>query len=839
MDTSVPKEIIVKLWDLNTLDNKFQKKFASVFVQQDRKYVGMLLFNQENSCKLLFNPYSKVKFTLKNMQTSQIYGESSIVLRMLKDLKGKQGQILALDGSTIDEIKPHSGFKPNIELEYQWNPAPIDKGKLFDLGDIDSGLKEAWNTLRELVDQLLELLNEQLETDQDVNQQLIQYLETKIANQIQKITDEKEATVDHLHGARKTLEDTERAFADFEERDMKSVDEINNSVSQVENFIKMLEANSEEAKKKNLEIRKKTGTVASLTVEDKEIRLGDEKIRHKKKTHIDNVLSRIFQLELGHLKTLDQLSMNEGLHEAEEATKIFDDVIEMDGDLPNPHLNDKLKLDAQELLNDRQMVTKTLENEIDILDKNLENLDSEIDINLNNLKDLRSERYEKIQDNVRLERIIKELEEEEEKAVRLIETLRDKATPIKDISLETSRRITDKSRSKSNANTKTMSIRINENNIELDANEFEPDKLGSKLIENKHLRDKARSELGEGESKWKSRVNNLYEGVDDLYTPSTKEMDQRAEIHRLLDELKECRTRTELLLSLLDEIQREKHDIESENMRIMRQELAKRLTSDEIHINKVRTAIANTKQENKEKDTMIREHKVKIKNLEIKFQKLLEKRKHLLTLIETLKRKVAQRESEEAQEKKAYEDSLKLSTRQIEINEEIKNLKRQIAEVSKAISLLNDEIEDLREELIVIQAKITMKITINRKRMEADRQQEYIPDRNDPADVKIAQYLNSDGTTVPIKKLATNEYMFGRKKIYLTQNASSPGGYSVSIPAENKTITIATLLTTYAEEEIKHLSALREDQEMVIGEGDQTIRAAASPNAGREVATFG
>lgn len=834
MDTSVPKEIIVKLWDLNTLDDKFQKKFASVFVQQDRKYVGMLLFNQENSCKLLFNPYSKVKFTLKNMQTSQIYGESSIVLRMLKDLKGKQGQILALDGSTIDEIKPNSGFKPNIELEYQWNPAPIDKGKLFDLGDIDSGLKEAWNTLRELVDQLLELLNEQLETDQDVNQQLLQYLETKIANQIAKITDEKEATVDYLHGARKTLADTERAFADFEQRDMKSVGEINNSVSQVDNLIHTLEANSEEAKKKNLEIRKKTGTVTSLTAEDKEIRLSDEKVRHKKKTHIDNVLSRIFQLELGHLKTLDQLSMNEGLHEAEEATKIYDDVIEIDGELPNPHLNDKEKLDAQELLNDKQMETKLLENEIDILDKNLDNLDSEMDINLNNLSDLRAERYDKIQDNVRLEKLIKELEEEEEKAVRLIESLRDKATPIKDISLETSRRITDKSRSKSNANTKTMSIRINENNIE-----FEPDKLGSKLIENKHLRDRARSDLGEGESKWKSRVNNLYEGVDDLYTPSTKEMDQRAEIHRLLDELKECRTRTELLLSLLDEIQREKHDIESENMRIMRQELAKRLTSDEIHMNKVRAAIASTKLENKEKDTMIQEHKVKIKNLEIKFQKLLEKRKYLYTLLETLKRKVAQRESEEAQGKKAYEDSLKLSTKQIEINEEIKNLKRQIADVSKAIAVLNEDIEDLREELIIIQEKITMKITINRKRMEADRQQEYIPDRNDPADVKIAQYLNVEGTTVPIKKLATNEYMFGRKKIFLTQNASSAGGYSVNIPAENKTIPITTLLTTYAEEEIKHLSALREDQEMVIGEGDHTIRAAASPNAGREIPTFG
>lgn len=48
-DTQKPKEIIVKLRDLNTHDKEFQKKYAAVYVQQDRRYVDMLIFNDENS----------------------------------------------------------------------------------------------------------------------------------------------------------------------------------------------------------------------------------------------------------------------------------------------------------------------------------------------------------------------------------------------------------------------------------------------------------------------------------------------------------------------------------------------------------------------------------------------------------------------------------------------------------------------------------------------------------------------------------------------------------------------------------------------------------------------
>lgn len=159
MDTSAPKEIIVKLWDYNTLDSAFQKKFAAVFVQQDRRYIDMLLVNEKSSeIKLLYNPYSKIKFTLKNLQTNQVYGHASIVMRLLKDLRGKQRQVLPLDGNTYDELLPGSEMRPNIELEYQWHissPKPIKTEGTRDV--FNSGLQSAQEELANLISQLEEL----------------------------------------------------------------------------------------------------------------------------------------------------------------------------------------------------------------------------------------------------------------------------------------------------------------------------------------------------------------------------------------------------------------------------------------------------------------------------------------------------------------------------------------------------------------------------------------------------------------------------------------------------------------------------------------------------------
>lgn len=89
----------------------------------------------------------------------------------------------------------------------------------------------------------------------------------------------------------------------------------------------------------------------------------------------------------------------------------------------------------------------------------------------------------------------------------------------------------------------------------------------------------------------------------------------------------------------------------------------------------------------------------------------------------------------------------------------------------------------------------------------------------------MAEYVNVDETRVPIKRIEQGKYMFGRKEIAITPDAKKAGGYKVDIPSEKLTISINELLTTYSERELKELSKIRDDQQLVVGEGHgETIR---------------
>ena len=174
--------------------------------------------------------------------------------------------------------------------------------------------------------------------------------------------------------------------------------------------------------------------------------------------------------------------------------------------------------------------------------------------------------------------MIAEYQEILDRESKNIEQMKEKLTPIKDISLWPTKRL-GRSMSKSKLAAAKMKITLEDNDIQYEEFEMQNPKLSSTLIGDKHIRERARSELGEGESKWKLKVNRLYEEVDDLYTPSTQEMDQRAEIHKLFDLLKDWRSRTEKLQANMDAIYTEMRDIEDENIRITKEELALRLNS--------------------------------------------------------------------------------------------------------------------------------------------------------------------------------------------------------------------------------------------------------------------
>jgi len=271
--------------------------------------------------------------------------------------------------------------------------------------------------------------------------------------------------------------------------------------------------------------------VSSLNQEQKEIRQKDEQSNHTKKSVIDSIVRKIEELEINHLHELERASYNIGLQESEKATRIFDDVLKLEGELLNPHANDHDLNNTQEIYDDIVNNIDSLNDEQGILYVNLQNLDTEYSQHERELQDLKAERQNKARENLRIEKILAEFEKKEELLAQEVEKLRENSVPIKDISLMTSKRITEDKKMVNSAAT----IRVN---IEGEQLELEPEKLSSTLVGQNYSRDKARTNLQEGESKWKNKVSRLYEGVDELFTPSTQEMNQRAEIHSLLDELK-------------------------------------------------------------------------------------------------------------------------------------------------------------------------------------------------------------------------------------------------------------------------------------------------------------
>lgn len=296
--------------------------------------------------------------------------------------------------------------------------------------------------------------------------------------------------------------------------------------------------------------------------------------------------------------------------------------------------------------------------------------------------------------------------------------------------------------------------------------------------------------------------------------------------------------RTEKLSAILDQLTSERKQIQSENLKVIKEELARRLSPDQAHIQRVMKTIESTKRENAKKQDDLDSEQERIKELTDTFRLLLQKQSKLTNLISEYEQKLKEKDGEETRRHKAYESSIKNTADQSKIDAEIEELRGKIAYLQPQIQNLQQEADDLEYDHMTIVEKTRLKISINKKRKDDEFKKKYIPDPLDALDVKIGEYYNKESTSVPVKKLARNKYMFGRKTIEITQDKKQDGGYSVYIPAEDKQISLQTLLTTYAEEELKTLANIQEDQEMVVGDGDETIRA-ASPGGRKAEATFG
>jgi hypothetical protein len=214
-----------------------------------------------------------------------------------------------------------------------------------------------------------------------------------------------------------------------------------------------------------------------------------------------------------------------------------------------------------------------------------------------------------------------------------------------------------------------------------------------------------------------------------------------------------------------------------------------------------------------------------VSKLDNKLKSLLKTKAKYLKQLTLLSQRAAEKEAEEENRKIEHESSIRKGEKQKEIDQETQKLSEEVAKLNAQIITLQSEVNTVKEELTTILIKIELKKKINKKRQDENQHAEYVPDRSDPIDVKMAEYVNVNETRVPIKRIEQGKYMFGRKEITITPDAKKAGGYIVDIPSEKLTISINELLTTYSEKELKELSKIRDDQQLVVGEGHgETIR---------------
>lgn len=106
----------------------------------------------------------------------------------------------------------------------------------------------------------------------------------------------------------------------------------------------------------------------------------------------------------------------------------------------------------------------------------------------------------------------------------------------------------------------------------------------------------------------------------------------------------------------------------------------------------------------------------------------------------------------------------------------------------------------------------------------------YEPVRGDSVDVAIAEYCNQEGQTVPVKRIDTNQYMFGTLKIETIPDKRNTHEYKVKVLKDKKTLSWEQFFKKYEANELKKLEKIGIDQELHVDEESKTAVFNASPN---------
>lgn len=209
--------------------------------------------------------------------------------------------------------------------------------------------------------------------------------------------------------------------------------------------------------------------------------------------------------------------------------------------------------------------------------------------------------------------------------------------------------------------------------------------------------------------------------------------------------------------------------------------------------------------------------------------------------IRVLSRKYADLEAE-AQEKKGLISSLRVKHDHIRL--EIERLRGLINEDELAALELDLRNKEARlrglqaqvdeAELIVVEwrEKIILKQRLVKSRTQT-RALLFEPDPSDPADTRLADYVLSHVTTVPVKKIGKNRYLFGTKNLDTILTSSG-----VKVKLQNgEVLDLEEFIGMYHDKELQKLDALGDNEELVVDEKDDyryqenvRMQSSASPH---------
>lgn len=192
--------------------------------------------------------------------------------------------------------------------------------------------------------------------------------------------------------------------------------------------------------------------------------------------------------------------------------------------------------------------------------------------------------------------------------------------------------------------------------------------------------------------------------------------------------------------------------------------------------------------------------------------------------IRILSRKYADLEAE-SQEKKGMIASLRIKHDHVRleierlrglINEdELARLELDLRSKEARLKQLQPEVEELELLLVEWREKIILKQRLVKSRMQS-RVLLFEPDPNDAVDTRIADYVLSHITTVPVKKISKGKYLFGTRNIECVQTSTGP---KVKLTT-GEVMDLESFLSTFHDKELQKLDALGDNEELVVDERD-------------------